>query len=535
MTRASEAYHHALTLGRSGRPVEALLHLQARQSDVATHAPSLALRGLLLTLTGRADEGLAAFRASVAIDDTQPTVHSDMGIALARLDRPQEAIDCFGRALALAPGNVAALTNRSDQWRELHQGEKALADADTALRLDPGLTPALRNRSRALLLLDRPQEALAAAESALLIDADDADSVGVKAMCLDALGRSGEAVEAFDQAQELRRPGSHDFTLRRALVRLRMHDFSGGWTDYEARRGERSFRPQALAWPDGEPLILDLPGSRKDVAGRSVLVVGEQGVGDQIMFASMIPDLIADAGRMAGLTDIRLQSLFEASFPDVRWGHDTRGLSRGDFDAVLPIGSLGALYRNSVDAFPAKPYLAPRSDTVRLWRERLGARTTPLRVGISWRGGVAATRRSARSISLGDLQPLLQRNDCEFISLQYGKASAEVEAFNRTLSRPVRLFPREDIENFEQLAGLVLALDLVISVQTSLIHLCGAVGAPCLVMIPFVAEWRYGDEGASMPWYGSVQLHRQAERGAWEPVIERIGLELDRRAAPAPA
>ena len=125
-------------------------------------------------------------------------------------------------------------------------------------------------------------------------------------------------------------------------------------------------------------------------------------------------------------------------------------------------------------------------------------------------------------MALNDLGPLITLEGTEFFSLQYGEAAAQAAAANASLLSPIRTFPPQDIDDFEQLAALVLALDLVVSVQTALIHLCGAIGAPCLVMVPFMAEWRYGARGETMPWYGSVRLYRQKAPDAWGPVIEAV-------------
>jgi ADP-heptose:LPS heptosyltransferase len=123
---------------------------------------------------------------------------------------------------------------------------------------------------------------------------------------------------------------------------------------------------------------------------------------------------------------------------------------------------------------------------------------------------------------LHQLLPLLSRQDCQFVSLQYGEADAEIMEVNERLSDAITAFPSADYADFGQLAGMVKSVDLVVSVQTALIHLCGALGVPCLVMVPFMAEWRYGTAGDSMPWYNSVRLLRQPEAGAWGPVIEEV-------------
>jgi hypothetical protein len=186
------------------------------------------------------------------------------------------------------------------------------------------------------------------------------------------------------------------------------------------------------------------------------------------------------------------------------------------------MGSLGRLYRRDVADFPRRPYLSAPPAIRAHWAERLGPRPEGLRIGISWTGGLKQTRAERRSLPLAQLRPLLDLPGCEVVSLQYGDVADEVAAVNAGLATPVRLFPAEDLDDFADLAGLVQSLDVVVSVQNSLVHLCGALGQRCLTMVPHAPEWRYGASGSTMPWYGSVELFRQPEPRAWEPVIEQV-------------
>jgi ADP-heptose:LPS heptosyltransferase len=248
------------------------------------------------------------------------------------------------------------------------------------------------------------------------------------------------------------------------------------------------------------------------------------------MFASMVGDLRRVAASVTLVCDSRLVSLFAASLPGVTVADPLHAqVSAGAIDKVVAMGSLGHAFRPTLDSFPRTPYLAPRAEARADWAARLGPRTQPLRIGLTWRGGTPATRSNFRSLSLARLQPLLQIPGCEYISLQHGDVEAEIAAS----PAPVRNFPADDLRDFESLAALTAELDLVISVQTSLVHLCGAIGQTCLTFIPHNPEWRYGAAGSTMPWYDSVRLYRQAETGDWDPVIEQIELAVRERLAAA--
>jgi hypothetical protein len=192
-----------------------------------------------------------------------------------------------------------------------------------------------------------------------------------------------------------------------------------------------------------------------------------------------------------------------------------------DYDKILAMGSLGRLYRNRIEDFPGEPFLAPRPAVRAAWAARLGPKPSGLRIGFSWRGGTDRSGGSRRSLTLEQLAPLFSLPDCEFVNLQYGDTRDELAAAG-VLASAVRSFPPAEMEDFEDLAAIVAELDVVVSVQTALVHLCGAIGQECLTMVPHAPEWRYGLEGSTMPWYRSVRLFRQPEPGAWEPVIREV-------------
>ena len=532
MDQAQDAHGRALALAREGRLEAALAGLG--DAEIAENARALGLRGTLLAMSGQPKQALEAFERSVILDPSQPAVHADMGSALVQLKRTKDAIACFDRALEIDPSYLVALNNRCIQWLELREPELALADAVKALAINPSLTSALRIRARANIMLRRFEDARLDAERAVESEPGRAYNHTLFAMALDSLGRYDEALLAFNRAVALS-PDDAPLIKNRALLRLRIRDFPGGWEDFESRWRSKFFLTPSLQLQLERLPRLDLNNSAADLAGKRVLVLCEQGTGDQIMFASALPDLAAICARVVCVVDIRLQSLFDNSFPGVETQPNRlnlEGLDLNTFDRIIPLGSLGKAFRNRIEDFPGTPYLKPQPETVAAWREKLGPRRAPMRVGIAWRGGTPKTGTDYRSLNLETLRPLLIRSDCEFVSLQYGKVAGEVAQANASLPMPIRLFPREETENFEHQAGLVQALDIVVSVQQALIHLCGAIGAPCLAMLPSITEWRYGIGDETMPWYGdAVRLIRQDRQGDWGSVFDQVGAELEHLAA----
>lgn len=261
--------------------------------------------------------------------------------------------------------------------------------------------------------------------------------------------------------------------------------------------------------------------------GKTIAVYGEQGLGDEIMFASMLPDLMKD-NTVILECHRRLKTLFEASFPGLicygtREEPESTWCNQHDLDYAVSIGSLGKWFRRSREAFPGTPYLKADSAT----------RGEKFRVGISWTGGLKEGRVRIRQIPLPWWKSILD-NDCEFISLQYTDCDDDLAAMSR-LGYAIQAFPEVKAEDYNETAKLVKSCDLIISCCTSLIHLAGALGVPCWVMVPSAPAWRYQVSGG-MPFYKSVRLYRQPKGSDWMPVIQRVGYDLsqqliERRAA----
>lgn len=257
--------------------------------------------------------------------------------------------------------------------------------------------------------------------------------------------------------------------------------------------------------------------------GKTIAVYGEQGLGDEIMFASMLPDLMAKNNVILECHP-RLKTLFEKSFPglpcygtrdqpEITWqnGHD--------IDYSVSIGSLGKWFRRSREAFPGTPYL--KADPL--------PRGKKFRVGISWTGGMKQGRIRTRSIPLAWWEPILSTSGVEFVSLQYTDADAEIDAVNAQ-GYDIKKTPEAKAHDYYETAQLVASCDLVISCCTSVVHLAGALGVPCWVMVPSKPAWRYGVTGG-MPWYRSVRLYRQpkGEADAWKPVVQRVAFDLSEK------
>jgi Flp pilus assembly protein TadD len=432
------------------------------------------------------------------------------------------ARDFAEQALSVAPNNADANTVMGNLLRERGEPEAAIRHFDAALAASSGHVPALVNRGLCLQDLGRFDAARQSYLDALEHGPNVTAAVNLAGLQFD-LGEYDEAMARIEDV--LRRdPDCTHARATRGLGLLRRGDFAQGWIDYDARdHGVDAIRCRAFEYPEWD-------GSRLPPA--ALLVCGEQGLGDQIMFASCFGELARIAPRCLIDCDPRLAPLFARSFPALHvYGYRKGSGQPWLADGLKPIartwiGSLPLrLSARGADVPTGSVYLRAEGSAVERWSTTLHKLGPGLKVGISWRGGTATTRRTTRSIPLEEWLPILQTPQAHFVSLQYGDCASEIKEVCARSNMTIHYW-NNAIADFDETAALVCALDLVISVQTSVAHLAGALGRPAWVLVPKVAEWRYGEAGERMLWYRTVRLFRQTSADHWHTEISRIAALL---------
>jgi hypothetical protein len=304
-----------------------------------------------------------------------------------------------------------------------------------------------------------------------------------------------------------------------AHLQLANRDFAHGWDNYE-------YRWHAL---QGGYATAYLPPWRgESLENKTLLVLHEQGLGDQIMFASCYADVERLAKRCIFVCETRLERLFRRSFPNSLVFAADRGnqIKLGEVDFEVQAGTLPMYFRREEAAFPVHGgYLHPDPARVDYWRARLARLGSGLKIGISWRGGTPRTRTRLRTIPLQMLEPILSHPGCHFVSLQYGECEHEILAARETMALSLNHFP-EAIADYDETAALVSALDLVITVCTSIVHLTGAVGQRLWILVPSVPEWRYSFNGDTLVWYPAARLFRQGRDEDWRKVVDRVAVQI---------
>ena len=478
-------------------------------------------RSNVLNSLKRFTEALAASDRALALRPGFAEAHSNRGNALSGLKRFAEALTACDRALALRPDFAEAHCNRGTALQELGRFEDALASFDRAIAERPDFAEAHCNRGNALQELQRLDEALAAHDRALSLRPDFADAHYNRANALQAQKRFAEALSSYDDAIALR-PDFADAHFNEALCRLVTGDFTRGWEKYE-------WRWQTTQIGDHKRTVAQPLWTGSDaVAGKTILLHAEQGLGDTLQFCRYVPLVAARAGRVILEVPKSLHELMRSL------GSGAQIVAMGeplpDFDMHCPLLSLPLAFGTTLETIPARmPYLGASEAKARAWRDRLGARKK-MRIGLVWAGNprkeLPGSNRidRLRSMAFERLEPLFGIAGCEFYSLQKGD-----DAVAQLRESPLRhrvIDWTDDLHDFSDTAALVDNLDLVIAVDTSVAHLAGALGKPFWLLNRDGTCWRWLLGRDDSPWYPTARQFRQDDSRDWDGVIARVASAL---------
>ena len=471
--------NRGIALQGLGQDEEAVASYDCAIAAGARDAHTYAQRGLALQQCGRLDAAVASYDQAIALDADCAEVYYNRGNALKALRRLDAAGSSYARAIACKPDFAAAYANRGNVLRELEQPDGALRDYAMAIRLRPDLPEVHYNRGIVLQEQNQLDAAIAHFDQAIALDPDFAAAYWDKSLAL-----------------------------------LLDGDLARGWELYEWRwrNKETGLTPRPIAQP--------LWDGRSSVHGKTILLHCEQGLGDTLQFARYARCVAALGARvilqvqaplvalLSGLEGVAQLLVEEAPLPD--------------FDLHCPLLSLPLAFKSRLDSIPRAPsYL--RSDAAKAahWAGRLAGKTRPL-IGLAWRGSSTHRRDRRRSIGLAELLQALPRQ------LQYVSLHQEIRAEDRAALQASAhlLHYGEQLTDFADTAALCAQVDLVISVDTSVAHLGGALGKTTWVLLPYNPDWRWLLGRQDSPWYPSVRLYRQEAPGDWGPVLARVSAEL---------
>jgi Flp pilus assembly protein TadD len=478
-------------------------------------------------------------RVLATLLDAQPdyaTGWHNLGLALDALDRHDEAIAAARRATVLAPsepGHLLLLGKLLRRQGRLLSAAASLRRAHELVPEEPTINTVLGNT---LFYLGEVDASIACFRRAAAIVPDVAAMHTNLATMLSAAGRYDEALAAHARALELA-PDDPDVVVRHAATLLNLGRLEEGWRAYDGRLGTQ---PKARRWT-GTP---QWDGS--SLAGRTLLVYREQGIGDELMFASCYPDLIAAADRVVIECDERVETLVARSFPDaVVFGQSSAG-DRPDVDdapqpvhptadVAVPSGSVAQHLRASIDAFPRRErFLVADPATAAEFATRLAACGPPPYVGVSWRSMIRTAERRLEYTRLDEWGPILRTRGVTFVLLQYDQCEREVADAEARFGVRIHRWRDVDLMNdFDRVAALMTNLDLVLAPRNAVTMLAGALGAPA-VALGNVGDWSECGTG-QLPWFTSVECLNRSVTDDWGPVLGETAERVRALAAGRPA
>ena len=478
-----------------------------------TYAQAFNNLGSALLKDGKADDAAAQFHAALALDPGSVQTLSNFCAARIAGGRYEEAAELGQKAVELEPESPSANNNLGIAFKETGRFEEAITCLKTALRTQPEFVDAHNNLGSVYLELCQFQDAGAALETARELDPSHIDTTINLAKLFKETGRFDAAFQAYSKVLELD-PGSAEAEFGLASLLLRKKDFAAGWKRMETRWMLKDKRPAFSG--------TEKPFWTGDHVGK-LFIWKEQGVGDEVMFASCLEDLQHHCETLTVGASKRLVSLFRRSFPEsIDFIPSDQINDFSDFDQHAPALTALGYMRQTDDQFhnACRPYLKP--DAVHLAETRkqiafvAGGRRV---VGVSWKTNNSASAKK-RNIPLDELLQAIP-DDCFPVNLQYGDVLSDIETARNKTQRDVFCHEQIDIlSDLDGFASLVSACDVVVTIDNSTAHFAGALGSSCQLLIPTGADWRWGLNGETQSyWYGSVNLHWQSQPGEWsEPL-----------------
>ncbi len=507
---------------------EAIRHYQQAITLQPGNASAHNNFGNALKDIGKLDEAIASYRHTLLLQPQHVRAHFNLGTVLKEKGHLDEAIQSLLQALSLDPALVEAHLNIGVAFHDLGQLENALAHARRAAELDPRNASVLNNLGAVLRDMGQVDEAMACYAAAVALRPDLAEARHNQGVALQISGREEEALVKFQEAQSVNSAFA-EAEQNATLLMLSHGNFTEGWKAYDRRwqwpgvTGRRHF-PQPLWQGENDP--------------SGILVWGEQGLGDNILYASMIPDLVNQSRKVVVETDPRLVAVFARSFPEVTVVPQTdpphSATLRPDIRLQTPTGSLGRWLRSDLGRFPVRAsYLKPDQRRQDQYRSELkNAFGNQFLVGISWRSQNARIGKN-KSVELQSWADILRTPGVRFVDLQYGETSAERSAIQQQLGIQVAHIPNLDLrEDIDGVIALAAACDLVISVSSAVAHLAAAAGCPTWILAPKALGnlWYWMHETIHTPWYLGATIYRQEAFGDWHSVLEKVHEALAVRA-----
>lgn len=441
----------------------------------------------LLKDIGKLDQATEASEKAISLAPNMPEAFTTLGVILNHKKMYKEAIEAHSKALSIHPNFVKALVNLSTVYQHQGEFEKAMLMCKKAISIKPDFSEAYVNMGTILSAQGKLSDAISAFDKAIDLCPNYAEA-------LDSLGRLYWLNENFDKA----------FVL-----------MEWRWQKKQKSIG-LEFKSDTQTW-DGSN-------------NRKVFVWKEQGIGDEIMFSSIFSELVEKSAQVIVECDTRLLNLYQRSFPkSVKFIDDRNNIEPAEYDAQIAIASLPKFLRKDINDFAdaAAGWLKPDLIKTQKLRQKVGPNAKDCVIGISWNTKANGPKSIHRSMSLEALVPYLKKIPGNYVNLQYGDASSDVLNISHSANFDIMTIDEIDLfQDIDGLAALISACDLVISIDNSTVHLAGALGVDTRVLLPKVADERWGLSKSDSYWYDNVTLYRQEIQGDWSGPLSRLVADL---------
>ena len=528
----AEAFHFlgiiACQTGKYPVAVDLIIHAIEIDSKQSPFYYSLANA---LREQGKFMEAIEAYQQAIRIQPNHADAYNNLGTIFINQNRIDDAIEAYQQAIQIQPNQGEAYYNLGNALHRQEKLEEAIEAYQQAIRIQPNHADAYNNLGVVLIDHEKLGESVQIYQKTLEIRPNYADAYNNLGNALREQGQLEESIRIFQKATYIQ-PNHAEAHNNLAMTLLLKGDFKNGWKQYEWRRqcDNFPFEKRDFSQPFWEGT---------DPKAKSILVWTEQGIGDEIMFSSILPDLLNRNANVIVESDTRMVSLFQRSFPKIRFiprqNPPNSQLLNTTVDYQTPIGSLGKWFRTDNNSFILNRntylYACPKK-TSEIRKKYQELAKEKILIGISWKSTGIDQRQTyskkKKSTLLEHWQPVLAQRNCYFINLQYGNVKQELNEFQK--HNNLKIHQDEEIDSLSSLddfAAQISALDLVISTSNTTVHLAGALGKQVWTLLPHIPDWRWTLEREDTLWYPKMRLFRQHRIGDWSDVFQQVKLALE--------
>ncbi|MBF0194525.1 MAG: tetratricopeptide repeat protein [Magnetococcales bacterium] len=470
---------------------------------------------------------IASLNKAILLNPSYADAYFNLGIIYKEQNDWEKAINCFKKTVSINNKHIQGYNNLASTYKEVDELEKAVYYNEQALTINPDNVESYINLGDILHEQEKLEQAISYYQKAIAIQPNNVEAHCNLGATQQAQGNLGAADTSFKKVIAID-PLHTKAHCNLSLVQLLNGDFDNGFKNYIWRWEHAQFdcqryqKAKNILW-QGEPLT-----------NKKILLWEEQGVGENILFSSMVPDLVKQGAKVYIECDKRLIPIYSRSFKKINCQTKekfSKAYEQQNFDFSAPLGNLGLYLRNNKSSFPKSLYhLVACEKQKKQFRKRYQGQTKDLLVGISWRSNKSSGFLTKKSIDLKQLHPLLKIPGVQFVNLQYGDTAKERAEL--TKESGVEIFHDDSFDqlvNLDAFASQVASMDIIVTISNTTAHMAGALGVPTYLLLGVTPLWYWMMEGAYSPWYPSIKILRQKKVGCWDKVIEKVSEEMKMR------